>query len=123
MLGILGNGPMLLLAQVASRRVRDEAWQATAKGLVGTFLSPIAWALELALLSRRCSVRRALVLTTAGAIGGLASLAWRDRWLRFRRIAWRDRVSRRAEAAQRSRATVRELVASLVGTQLIVGMN
>ena len=118
-LGLIANGPMLLGVWIASRRVRNEAWQMTTKGVGGTLLSPIVWALEFAFLSRRLGRRRALALTTAGAIAGLASLEWRERFLHWRQSVRRVNGGERRDAldeARASRNTVRQRVTALVGT-------
>lgn len=118
-LGALANGPVLFGARLASTRARHESWQATTKGVTGTFLSPVVWTLEFVFLSRRYGRRHALALTTAGAISGLATLAWRERWLRWRGIAWRDRMARdrpaALAAARASRRAVNDRVDSLLG--------
>ena len=77
-LGALANAPALG-AGLLARRVADEMWQASIKGVSGTVLVPLAWGAQVALLSRRYGLRRASVLTAAGAAGGLATLAWIDR--------------------------------------------
>lgn len=118
-LGLVANGPTLLGVWIASRRVPHVAWQATTKGVGGTFLSPIVWALEFAFLSRRLGRRRALALTTAGAIGGLAALEWRERFLQLRHGVWHVDGGERRDAldeARASRNTVRQHVTALVGT-------
>jgi glycerol-3-phosphate O-acyltransferase/dihydroxyacetone phosphate acyltransferase len=118
-LGLIANGPMLLGVWIASRRVRHEAWQATTKGVGGTFLSPIIWALEFAFLSSRLGRRRALALTTAGAIGGVAALGWGERFLQWRHGVFHVDGGHRRDAldeARASRNTVRQRVAALVGT-------
>ena len=72
---------MLAGVWVASRRVRHETWQATTKGVVGTFLCPIVWTTEVACLVAPTRNRaRAFVLTAAGATAGIATLAWWDRF-------------------------------------------
>jgi glycerol-3-phosphate O-acyltransferase/dihydroxyacetone phosphate acyltransferase len=77
-LGILANAPVLL-AGLAARRVDDEMWHASIKGVGGTALVPLTWATEIVFLARRYGLRRAFVLTTTGAAAGLATLAWLDR--------------------------------------------
>jgi 1-acyl-sn-glycerol-3-phosphate acyltransferase len=76
--GMIANAPALIAGAVA-RFVPDEMWRASVKGVGGTLLVPLTWATELALLSRRHGPRRASMLTVAGAVGGLATLAWLDR--------------------------------------------
>jgi glycerol-3-phosphate O-acyltransferase/dihydroxyacetone phosphate acyltransferase len=117
-LGFVVNAPMLLGVWIASRRVPNEAWQATTKGVGGTFLSPITWALEFAFLSGRLGRRRALALTTAGAIGGLAALEWQERFLQWRHRVGPVNGGKHRDAldeARASRDTVRQRVAALVG--------
>ena len=72
-LGMLANAPVLV-AGLAARRVPDEMWQASTKGVGGTALLVLTWGTQLALLSRRFGVRRASVLTSRGAACGLATL-------------------------------------------------
>jgi 1-acyl-sn-glycerol-3-phosphate acyltransferase len=76
--GMLAHAPVLV-AGVLARRVRDEAWRATVKGLAGTVLLPIVWTTEVVFLSRHYGLRRASELPAAGAMSGLATLAWLDR--------------------------------------------
>jgi 1-acyl-sn-glycerol-3-phosphate acyltransferase len=117
--GLVANAPMLAAVALVGRRVPHETWQATVKGVAGTFLTPAVWALEYAALARRRGRRAALALTAAGAVGGLATLAWHERWRRERRYAWRDTVARGDSAlfaaAVTSRARVCEQVKALVG--------
>ncbi|MGZ7025732.1 MAG: 1-acyl-sn-glycerol-3-phosphate acyltransferase [Acidimicrobiia bacterium] len=118
-LGLVANAPTIAVIALATSLVRNEGWKATTIGVLGTFLSPVLWAAELVVLARRIGRRRALVLTTAGAIGGAAALAWRERFRRRQRITWRDEASRDHPAllarAETSRAELRERVAALVG--------
>jgi len=108
-LGVAVNAPMILGVAVASRRIRSDAWQATTKGVGGTLLSPIVWLLEIAFLARHIGKRRAIALTAAGAACGLASIAWRDRFVRLRE-ATRIQAAEHRDAlntARESRETVR----------------
>ena len=120
-LGFVANGPVLLGTRLASTHVRHESWQATTKGLSGTFLCPFVWTLEFAFLSRRYGRRRALALTGAGALSGLAALSWHDRWSRWRCIAWLDRVTRDQplplRRARGSRDDIHDRVARLAGNR------
>ena len=101
--GMVANAPTLLLLRVASRRVPHEAWQATVKGVGGTFLSPIVWAAEFGFLSRYIGRRRALMLTVTGAARGAVALVWRERLQR-----WQQQHRRRSGArALRSRRAPR----------------
>jgi 1-acyl-sn-glycerol-3-phosphate acyltransferase len=75
--GLLANAPALL-AGVVARNVPDKMWHATIKGVGGTVLLPLTWAGEIAWLSRRLGTRRAALITAAGAISGLATVAWID---------------------------------------------
>jgi len=116
--GVVANAPTLLVLRVASRRVPHEAWQATVKGVGGTVLVPVVWAVEFGLASRSVGNRRALMLTASGAIGGAVALVW---WERLQRRRQRARVEalERAEPtallqAQRSRAELRQCIESLV---------
>jgi len=77
-LGMFANAPVLV-AGLAARRVPEEMWQASIKGVGGTALLVLTWGTELALLARRFGARRASVLTLSGAACGLATLAWLDR--------------------------------------------
>jgi 1-acyl-sn-glycerol-3-phosphate acyltransferase len=116
-LGLVANAPVVLGAALASRAATHESWKATTKGLAGTFLGPIVWTIEYTSLARRIGRKRALALTAGGAVGGLAALAWRDRFLRRREISWIDRVGRdqpaTLAAARASRELVRERVVAL----------
>jgi glycerol-3-phosphate O-acyltransferase/dihydroxyacetone phosphate acyltransferase len=117
--GIVANAPTLLVLRLAGRRVPHEAWQATVKGVGGTFLSPIVWAVEFGFLSHYVGRRRALMLTTAGAAGGAVALVWRERLQHRRQSVRRDALHRADPAAlqeaERSRMAVQQRVGSLVG--------
>lgn len=86
--GLVANAPVLLVG-LAARTVRDEMWHATIKGVGGTLLLPATWATEIAVLARRLGVKRATLLTAAGALSGLATLSWMDH-VRDRRQLPRD---------------------------------
>jgi len=113
-LGALVNAPIAAGAGLAATRVRDDGWRATVKGVTGTFLAPLVWGGEYALLARRVPRRWAFAFTAAGALSGRAALAWHDRWREHRVSA----SVRRAIAtrpgdvlrARESRARVRALV-------------
>jgi 1-acyl-sn-glycerol-3-phosphate acyltransferase len=76
--GFVANAPVLVVG-LAARAVPEEMWHATIKGVGGTLLLPLTWVAEIVWLSRRVGVRRAALITMAGAISGLATLAWIDR--------------------------------------------
>ena len=52
-LGAVHNAPVALGAKFLSRRVKNEVWQATTKGISATLLCPVVWAFDFALLNRR----------------------------------------------------------------------
>jgi 1-acyl-sn-glycerol-3-phosphate acyltransferase len=118
-LGLFANAPVLLGAALASTRAKHESWKATTKGVAGTFLSPVVWTTEYAYLARRIGRVRALALTAAGAAGGVAALAARDRVIRRREITWLERAARSEPealaAARASREIVRVRITSLTG--------
>ncbi len=117
-LGVVANAPMLAGVWIASRRVRDEAWQATTKGVVGTLLSPLVWSGEFVLLARTLGPRRTGALTAVGAACGVASLAWWDRFgdrRRARRLG-AGAPSDLLDAARASRCALRQRVDALVAT-------
>jgi hypothetical protein len=91
-LGVLVNGPTMGGAWLAGRG-RAEGWQATLKGVAGTFLSPIVWGLETWLLTRRMKGRRALMIVAAGAISAPALIAFGDRYRDRKEMQWRDKAS------------------------------
>ncbi len=89
--GFVTNAPVLLVG-LAAKVAPDPMWHATVKGVGGTVLLPIIWASEIGWLSRRIGVRRATLLTGAGALSGLATLSWIDR-VRDQQQPRRDRAS------------------------------
>jgi glycerol-3-phosphate O-acyltransferase / dihydroxyacetone phosphate acyltransferase len=117
--GLLANAPVVAGAALASSRAKHESWKATTKGVAGTFLCPIVWGTEYAFLARRMGRSRAFALTAAGALSGVAALAWYERFERRREILWLDRTDRRQPqtlaAARASRELLRERVAALAG--------
>jgi len=116
-LGALHNAPVALGAKFLSRRVKHEVWQATTKGIGATLLCPVVWAFDFALLNHRFGRRRALGITVAGAFGGLAWIAWHERWTQSRALTSLGRNAEEAlSAARQSREVVREQVTALVGT-------
>jgi 1-acyl-sn-glycerol-3-phosphate acyltransferase len=115
-LGAVHNAPVALGVKLMSRRVKHEVWQATTKGIGATLLCPVVWAFDFALLNRRFGRRRALGITVVGAFGGLAWIAWHERWTRSRTRTWLERNTDEAlGTARQSREAVREQVTALVG--------
>jgi 1-acyl-sn-glycerol-3-phosphate acyltransferase len=127
LLGLVANAPTIGLTWVAARRVENEGWKLTVKGLAASLLSPLVWGGEFALLSRRLGRGRAAALVAAGGLGGLASIAWWEHRTRLRQIAWEERVEleRPAQlvAARASRIAVRRRVEALVGTRSRAGLE
>ena len=117
--GVLLDGPVVLLARVAGNRVEHPAWKATAKGLVGFLFFPVIWTYESMRAYRRFGGRGAAVAAVAGPIGGLAWIAWRTRWVRFRHtratLAWFREPDAGLAAARISRERVVEEVQAIVG--------
>lgn len=115
-LGAVCNAPVALGAKFLSWRVKHEVWQATTKGVGATLLCPVVWAFDFAILNRRFGRRRALGITATGAFGGLAWIAWHERWTRSRALTWLERNAEEAlTAARQSREVVRAQVTALVG--------
>jgi glycerol-3-phosphate O-acyltransferase/dihydroxyacetone phosphate acyltransferase len=121
-IGAVASAPMVLAVWVLATRAPDEGWQATVKGVGGTFLLPLGWIGEWALLSKRMSRRRAAAVVAASAVGGWATLAWHDRFRRLRRVRRVEELSRsRPDAlrdARKSRDELRAIVQRLVGGDL-----
>jgi len=117
--GVVANAPVLAGVALARRRISPDAWQATVMGVSGTVLCPIVWATEYGVLAHYLGRRPAIALTAAGAAGGLAAIAWTERFRQWRRIVRRSALERElpeaVETAQHSRAAVRRAVESLVG--------
>ncbi|HWS45273.1 MAG TPA: 1-acyl-sn-glycerol-3-phosphate acyltransferase [Acidimicrobiia bacterium] len=118
-LGLGVNAPVLAVIGLAGRRVRNEAWQATVKGVGGTLLCPVVWSAEAGVLARRIGWRRSLTVTLSGAACGMVALRW---WEVFERRRALDALRRLEETqpaalarAQAGRARVRERVAALTG--------
>jgi hypothetical protein len=116
-LGFIVNAPVLLGAWAAGTRAPHEAWQATVKGVTGTFLAPLVWLSEYVWLARRTGRRTALTIVSLGAAGGVATLVWHERLRRsraLRRLASleRDDPGRLADA-RRSREVLRSRVRAL----------
>jgi hypothetical protein len=108
-LGALVNGPTAGGAWLAGRG-RAQGWQATYKGVAGTFLSPIVWGLETWLLSRRMKARYAFVFVGAGAVSAPALVAFRDRYRVRQELVWRDKAAQNEAAFARAQATADEVV-------------
>jgi glycerol-3-phosphate O-acyltransferase/dihydroxyacetone phosphate acyltransferase len=83
-LGTIASAPIVLGAALASTQAKHESWKATTKGVAGTALCPLVWSFEYAYLRRRIGRGRAALLTAAGAAGGVAALAWHDRFDQYR---------------------------------------
>lgn len=83
-LGLAAWAPALAGVALLARAVPGEGWQATVKGVGGTFLLPVGWGIEAAVLRRRLGTTRAGALVVAGALSGRAGLAWLDRVRRLR---------------------------------------
>jgi glycerol-3-phosphate O-acyltransferase / dihydroxyacetone phosphate acyltransferase len=115
-LGLVVNAPTLLGAYAASKRVRDDMWQATTKGVAGTVLSPVVWITEFALLARRFGWVRAALVVKAGALAGIAALAWHDRWTDRRGVVWLARAAREQPAAIVAARASRDEVCRCVDT-------
>jgi glycerol-3-phosphate O-acyltransferase/dihydroxyacetone phosphate acyltransferase len=117
--GMVLNGAIVPVAHLVKARVKHPAWQTTAKGLTGLFLLPMLWGTETTIAYRRFGARTAIAVAAAGPIGGAAWIAWRVRWLRWRRTAasleWFRRPDEALAAARASREAVLEHVAALVG--------
>ncbi len=117
--GVLLDGPVVLLARLAGNRVEHPAWKATAKGLVGFLFFPIVWTYESVRAYRRFGGKGAAVAAVAGPIGGLAWIAWRTRWVRFRHtrasLAWFREPTEGLFAARVSRERVVDEVQAIVG--------
>ena len=117
--GIVLDGPVVLLARLAGNRVEHPAWKATAKGLVGFLLFPVIWTYESVLAYRRFGGKGAAVAAVSGPIGGLAWIAWRTRWVRFRHtrasLAWFREPTEGLASARISRERVVDQVQAIVG--------
>ncbi len=121
--GMVLNGPIVPAVKLVSARIKHPAWQTTAKGLTGFVLLPTLWATETTIAYRRFGGRVAFAVAAAGPIGGMAWIAWRVRWLRWRRTAasleWFRRPDEALAAARTSREDVLAQVTSLVGEPAI----
>lgn len=110
-IGVLLDGPVVLVVRLAAGRVRHPAWQATAKGLGGVVLLPVAWTFETWWAKRRWGGMAALGVALAAPAGGLAWIAWRARFLErrhlVRSLAW---LARPDDALAQTRATRDEIV-------------
>ena len=108
-LGALVNGPTMGGAWLAGRG-RAQGWQATYKGVAGTFLSPIVWGFETWLLTRRMKTRRAVAIVAAGAVSAPALLAFGDRYRYRKELEWQANASQNEPAFTQARATADEVV-------------
>jgi hypothetical protein len=121
--GMVLNGAIVPVAHLVKAKVKHPAWQTTAKGLTGLFLLPMLWGTETTIAYRRFGARTAIAVAAAGPIGGAAWIAWRVRWLRWRRtvasLEWFRRPDQALAAARTSRETVLEQVTALVGEPAI----
>jgi 1-acyl-sn-glycerol-3-phosphate acyltransferase len=126
-LGITANAPTVALVLVARGRVKNPGWQLSVQGFVASFLSPIVWGAEYALLARRLGRRRAIALVSVGAVGGLAAIAFSERRHRLQQITWQERAENEQPAdvvaARASRAAVRAQVDRLVGARSRAGLE
>jgi 1-acyl-sn-glycerol-3-phosphate acyltransferase len=117
--GMVLNGPIVPPAKLIRRFVKHPAWKATAMGLTGFVFLPVLWGTETTVAYRRLGGKAALTVAAAGPLGGVAWIAWRTRWLRWRRtvasLEWLRRPDAALEAARASRKAVLDEVASLVG--------
>lgn len=125
--GVVLDGPVVLLARLAGNRVEHPAWKATAKGLVGFLFFPILWTYESVRAYRRFGAKGAAVAAVSGPIGGLAWIAWRTRWVRFRHtrasLAWFREPTEALASARASRERVADQVQAIMGeptTRLLV---
>jgi 1-acyl-sn-glycerol-3-phosphate acyltransferase len=118
-IGLIVNMPVAVLAGVAGRRARTEAWQMTYKGVGGTLLCPIVWTAEAALLSRRFGPRKGVAVAAVGALCGVIALRWYDRFAEYRDDAALRRVAtkrpRDLARARSSRQAVRRAVVTIAG--------
>jgi glycerol-3-phosphate O-acyltransferase/dihydroxyacetone phosphate acyltransferase len=117
--GMVLNGGIIPAVHLVRTFVKHPAWQATAKGLTGFVLLPVMWGTETTVAYRRLGGRAALVVAASGPIGGMAWIAWRARWLRWRRTAasleWFRHPDAALAAARASRQDVIDQVGALVG--------
>jgi 1-acyl-sn-glycerol-3-phosphate acyltransferase len=84
--GVVLDGPVVLAIRLAAARVPHPAWQATAKGVSGLVLLPIAWTGQTWWAYRRWGGLAAAAVALAGPAGGLAWIAWRARFLQRRHL-------------------------------------
>ncbi len=121
--GVVLDGPVVLLARLAGNRVEHPAWKATAKGLVGFVFFPVIWTWESVRAYRRFGGKGAAVAALAGPVSGLAWIAWRTRWVRFRHtrasLAWFREPTEALASAQRSREQVVDAVHGIVGEPVV----
>jgi hypothetical protein len=108
-LGAVVNGPTMGGAWLAGRG-RPEGWQATFKGVAGTFFSPIVWALETWFLARRMRTRRAFTIVATGAVCAPAFIAFADRYRYRKELEWQAAASTDAVLFAHAQATSDEVV-------------
>jgi len=117
-MGMVLDGPVVLVVRLAAGRVRHPAWQATAKGLGGLVLLPIAWTAETWWVKRRWGGLAALGVALAAPAGGLGWIAWRARFLERRHLVksltWLARPDDALAQTRRTRDEIVRLVHSLV---------
>jgi 1-acyl-sn-glycerol-3-phosphate acyltransferase len=118
-LGVVLDGPVVLVIRLAASRVPHPAWQATAKGVGGLVLLPVAWAGETWWVYRRWGGLAATGVALAGPVGGLAWIAWRARFLErrhlLRSLAWLARPDDALVQTRASRDAIVRRVRALVG--------
>jgi 1-acyl-sn-glycerol-3-phosphate acyltransferase len=85
-LGVVLDGPVVLAIRLAASRVPHPAWQASAKGVSGLVLLPVAWTAETWWAYRRWGLAPAIGIALAAPVGGLAWIAWRARFLQRRHL-------------------------------------
>jgi 1-acyl-sn-glycerol-3-phosphate acyltransferase len=123
--GVVLDGPVVLLARVAGNRVEHPAWKATAKGFVGFLFFPMIWTYESVRAYRRFGGKGAAIAALAGPIGGIGWIAWRTRWVRFRHtrasLGWFREPTAALASARASREQVVDAVRAIVGEPAIAG--
>ena len=119
LVGVVLDGPVVLLARIAGDRVDHPAWKATAKGLVGFVFFPIVWTYESYRTYKRFGGKAAAAMAAAGPLSGLAWIAWRTRWVRFGHtrasLTWFREPTEALTAARHSRERVVDQVRAIVG--------
>ncbi len=126
LVGVAVNGPVALAIYAYGRRVRDPAWRATVKGLAGVVLCPVVWCTEAILLRRRG--RNALLgFAVVAPASGLAAIAWRDRWVRWRAFTELEKTIERdatlVQDALSSRRALQEQIAAILAPDVEVAVG